>query len=100
MTLANTTMKDNPATPENSVIWISGQFTCSATPSPFPPNPVNNQPRNHSCATQAHARRKARRRLLVALSNGDCGTGAVRRARPSITLHLSVTGRAIELVED
>src|SRR5437660_12553942 len=94
MTLANTTMKDNPATPVNSAIWMSGQFACSATPKPFQPKPVKSHPRTHSCATQAHASKNASRKLLVDLSHGVFGTGADWRARSSIELHLLAAGWA------
>src|ERR1700746_779438 len=94
MTLANTTMKDNPLTPVNSAIWMSGQFACNATPSPFQPKPVNSHPRIHSCATQAHASKKASRKLLVDLSHGVFGIGADRRARSDIELHLFALARA------
>src|SRR5215475_13143729 len=88
ITLVNATIKDNPATPVSSVIWINGHLSCSATPRQFQPNPEKTQPRNHSSVVHAAARMKASRRLLVDFVHGDCGGGDVLRACASIWPHL------------
>src|ERR1700730_2981849 len=96
MTLLKATANERPATPVNSAIWITGQFACSAIPSPFQPNPPNNQPRIHSCVTQAQARQKATRKLVVDLSHDVVGAAAgALPARATISFHLLATGCAI-----
>src|ERR1700731_772335 len=68
---------------------MTGQLACRAIPSPFQPNPLNNQLRIHSWVTHAQARQNASRRLVVDLNQGELDAAAVDSpARESISSHL------------
>src|SRR3954447_19702981 len=70
------------------------QFVCSATPSPFQPQPEKTQPRSHSVVVHAAATKSASVRFVVDFSQGERGRGrgAVPPAEVNIFAHLSSAG--------